>query len=91
MLWRIEMLLGIEISLIGKLLITLNNLFSLIVKDISIAKVIGWSFVVEIASQMLTNFFTISLMIREFVMKLSSDWWSFPTGVILLQKSFLIL
>ena len=91
MLWRIEKLLGMVISLIGEFLITLNSHFSLIVKDISIAKVTGWSFVVETASRMSTIFFIISFMIREFVMKLSSDWWSFLVGVILLQKSFLIL
>ena len=67
------MLLGMVISLIGVFLITLNNFFSLTVKDISIAKVTGWSFVIEIASWMSTGFFTISFMIREFVTKLSSD------------------
>ena len=73
MLWRIEKLLRMVISLIREFLITLNSLFSLIVKGSSIAKVTGWSFVVEIASQMSTKFFTISFMIREFVTKLSSD------------------
>ena len=73
MLWRIEKLLRMVISLIREFLITLNSLFSLIVKGSSIAKVTGWSFVVEIALRMSTKIFTISFMIREFVTKLSSD------------------
>ena len=61
------MLLGIEIALIEESLITLNSPFALMVKNVFVAKSIGWLFVVEITSWM---FSTIFFTIREFIYEL---------------------
>ena len=85
------MLLGMEIVLIGEYMITLNSSFSLIVKDILLPKSLVDPLFVEIVFGCLPDFSQFPLWLENFFMKLSNDWWSFLAGVILLQKSFLIL